>query len=764
MLTFKDYLSQEGYKENYYQDSDENSYIYKLWEKSRQDIFEWILEESSFESTASLPNLDMPSQVILSGLLIMADWIASSEEFFPLIEVQAGYIPQKLVERHGYDKWKEHETWSAKEVNDIEEVYKKRFGFTAREFQKNFSEIINVIKDPGIIILESHMGSGKTEAGLIGVEQLAFKNGCNGMYFGLPTQATSNGMFSRIVNWLENVESETPVSLRLSHSKAYLNETFNALSDWAKENSNDDNSIMISQWFSGRKTALLDEFVVGTVDQFLMIALKQKHLALRHLGISKKVILIDEVHAYDAYMNQFLQQALKWMAAYNIPVILLSATLPTKTREMLVKHYMAGKGVKANKVKLSDSSSYPIMTYSDGYEVKQYDDFDTPTNKIIEVKKLQENELISLINRLIDRDGGIVGIVVNTVSRAQKIGHKLAKAFGAEFVEILHSGFIATERIKKEEELIKTIGKNGSRPKKKIVIGTQVIEQSLDIDFDVLISDLAPMDLLLQRSGRLHRHENKRNINMSSPILYIMGCSETLDFDKGFSAVYGDYLLHRTQYFIPDKINIPMDIPILVQKVYGSDKIAAERHLEKKIMEFKAEHDRRVKRKKEKAKIYRLGDPIIKKGKKDVSLIGWIKNTIPDDSEERAYAQVRDTFETVEVIALKKVDSGYTLIGMYDDISQEIDNSAVAKEIAKNTLVLPREFTVEYKIDKTLEILEKYNNKCLNEWRDTKWLHGALGIIFEEDNVDRNKYTFSIDGKSIVYDKKYGVYVEKEGG
>ena len=146
-------------------------------------------------------------------------------------------------------------------------------------------------------------------------------------------------------------------------------------------------------------------------------------------------------------------------------------------------------------------------------------------------------------------DGGIIGIIVNTVKRAQELAIQLADQYGEDWVELLHSSFLATERVRKEKELMQMLGKGEvcKRPWRKIIVGTQVIEQSLDIDFDVMISELAPVDLLIQRLGRLYRHERVRPKGCEMPRLYLLGCSDQLEFDSGSQAVYGGCLLTRTQ-------------------------------------------------------------------------------------------------------------------------------------------------------------------------------------------------------------------------
>ncbi len=223
------------------------------------------------------------------------------------------------------------------------------------------------------------MGIGKTEAALVAVEQLAYKSGRSGMFFGLPTQATSNGIFSRILEWLPKIKNDEDevVTVRLAHGKAYLNEKFASLAKGIDIDGELNSCVAVNEWFSGKKTAALDDFVVGTVDQFLMLALKQRHLPLRHLGFSKKVVVIDEVHAYDAYMSQYLMRSISWMGTYGVPVVILSATLPEERRVELIKSYMLGMGIKFTKEerakisRLIKTDAYPLITYNEGSSIFQ---------------------------------------------------------------------------------------------------------------------------------------------------------------------------------------------------------------------------------------------------------------------------------------------------------------------------------------------------------------------------------------------------------
>ncbi len=757
--------SQKSYPSNYYQDEKKDSLVYQKWKSTQEAFLNWALTETGFNSVSQLPKIKQPAQVILSGLLIMSDWIASNEHFFPLLSLDETDVKSKSQRiETGFKKWKKSNLWQPETFVDLVTLYQERFGFSPRNFQLILSQTIEKTTNPGIVILEAPMGLGKTEAALAVSEQLSSKKGCSGLFFGLPTQATSNGIFKRIEQWTENIKGNNSdhFSIQLVHGKAALNTDFIELPKGNTINMDDseNGSIFVNEWFSGRKTSALDDFVVGTVDQFLMVALKQKHLALRHLGFSKKVVVIDEVHAYDAYMSQYLLEAIRWMGAYGVPVVILSATLPAQQREKLIRSYMAGMGVKWRDIENTDQikiDAYPLITYNDGPNIHQVKTFEKQEQKNIYIHRLPEERLFDIVKEAID-NGGVVGIIVNMVRKSQELARNFSDIFGDDMVDLLHSNFIATERIRKEKDLLQEIGKKAMRPPKKIIIGTQVIEQSLDIDFDVLISDLAPMDLLIQRIGRLHRHKIKRPQKHEVARFYVLGTFEEFDFDEGTRLVYGDYLLARTQYFLPDKIRLPDDISPLVQKVYNSDLTITfpKPEFHKKYLDAKIEHDDKIKNKETKAKSYRIANPVLKKSRvRTNSLIGWLKNLHPNDSEEKAYAQVRDIEDTVEVIALKKISDGYGLFIENKDISQNITDPIIAKKVAQNTLRLPMSLSKAYNIDQTINELERYNNSHLSQWRNSSWLKGSLGIIFDKNNE------FILNGFKLLYDEKYGVTIER---
>ena len=223
-----------------------------------------------------------------------------------------------------------------------------RFGFAPNAVQRAVLEAVDTAAEPGILILEAQMGVGKTEAALAAAEIMANRFGLGGVFFGLPTQATANGIFPRLLGWADTQSEETlPQAIKLAHGMAELNESYLRLQGRGvqlEEDAQEEHQVQVHQWFRGNKQALLANFVIGTVDQLLLAALAQKHVMLRHLGLAGKVVIIDECHAYDTYMNCYLDRALEWLGWYKVPVILLSATLPARRRTELVEAYQQKKG------------------------------------------------------------------------------------------------------------------------------------------------------------------------------------------------------------------------------------------------------------------------------------------------------------------------------------------------------------------------------------------------------------------------------------
>ena len=169
--------------------------------------------------------LNLTSELLLTGLLIMADWIASNSRYFPLIPVEElgdeSLYPAR-VER-AWQKFAPTLPWEVQEAAADPAEFRERFGFLPNEVQQAMLEAVNNAQEPGIFILEAQMGVGKTEAALAAAEVLAQRCGEGGIFFGLPTQATANGIFGRLLDWAQKQSDGLEHSIRLAHGMAQMN-------------------------------------------------------------------------------------------------------------------------------------------------------------------------------------------------------------------------------------------------------------------------------------------------------------------------------------------------------------------------------------------------------------------------------------------------------------------------------------------------------------------------------------------------------------
>jgi len=733
------------------------------WFKVQNEIVQYALESAGYEKLSDLPEISQEAQMIYSGLIIMTDWLASNTIYYPLFSLDEDLSRADLDKRHqtGWEKLDLPFGYRCDYINNESEIWEKRFDFSNPNYiQQKVLDVAHKMNG-GLMVIEAPMGSGKTEAALLAAEIFMTQQQRTGVFFALPTQATSDGIYPRFEKWINRLDDEKH-SFQLSHGKAQFNEKYMALErlgggygvavddpDFNAKNkkssflTEDEHGAVVHTWFEGGKKALLADFVVGTIDQLLMVALKQKHVMLRHLGIANKVVIIDECHAYDAYMSHYLHRVLNWLGAYNVPVIILSATLPTEKRKLLVTQYLGIPRKKARNMRdqWTESEEYPLITYTKGKEVFQETlDYDKDLEKTVSIVRLEEERLTNLLAEW--KNGACVGIIVNTVKRAQELAERLWCEYG-ENVELLHSAFIATERVKKEQRLLSLIGREGERPEFLIVVGTQVLEQSLDIDFDVLITDLCPMDLLIQRIGRLHRHNRPRPKGMENPVCYILNSDK---LESGSKAIYGELLLARTMAILPESIRLPSSIAPLVQRVYAIDDclgIDPERY-----DKMKDDFTKRINIQENKAGEFRIPN-----FESNSTIHKLLRRAFIADGE----AKVRDSESTFEVLLVQKTHQGIKLIG-YDMIfsADIVPESKDAKIIAKQGIRLPNALCQKWNIEGTIKELEKQTLTYLRPWQGSPWLKGELFLILDE------QLKATLNGYALRYDEKRGLTYEKE--
>lgn len=746
----------------------------QLFESLWKEWIDFSLECAGFSELSDLPDMAVPAQVVISGMLITADWIASNTTYFPLISAdqkgEFGDYPKRI--ENAWTTIGFPNMWESKARFGLDdEAFKERFGFLPNPTQADIISTATDAESSGIYIIEAPMGLGKTEAALALSEILAARAGAGGMFFGMPTQATSNGIFPRLEKWADGLaeDEQTLLAIKLAHGNAALNENYRELfTGHSNLNIESDSGLIVHDWFSGRKQTLLSDFVIGTVDQLLMAALKQKHVMLKHFGLSGKVVVVDECHAYDAYMSQYLDMAIKWLGIYKVPVIILSATLPEKRRAELIEAYTDSEKHRAKHTEayvdktIADeawkhSLAYPLLTYTENNAVKQKALAFDGENKEVSVRRINRDEVAATAGYAVER-GGCVGLIVNTVRKAQEIAAELQSAFPKAEVIIMHAQFIMTDRAKREEQILKRVGKRSTPESRRglIIVGTQVLEQSLDLDFDLMITELCPMDLLLQRTGRLHRHNRVRPQGLETASCFVL--DETDDsFDSGSAAIYGEWLLMRTRALLPNKLTIPSDIPLLVQQTYDETNNEMLGELTEGMKKAQEENKLRTGKKRRSAENYLISKPSNKKGK---CLDGWLDNDIKPNNEQTGEKAVRDGDPSVDVIALMRDREG--LIRIIADKSETIipaDRPPSREEallIARQKLRLPGFFGRRWKIDDTIEQLEAETQNVFSAWQDSALLKEEVVLLFDEDlNAD-------LAGVQLHYDIKTGLTYEKE--
>ena len=379
---------------------------------------------------------------------------------------------------------------------------------------------MDVSNGPELFILEDVTGSGKTEAAMMLAHRLMAQGQANGLYIALPTMATANAMYERMAEVYRALYAENHrPSLILAHSASHLSELFqtalfsNYEADSTYAEWEDTASVQCSRWLADhRKAALLAEVGIGTLDQALLGILPARHQSLRLLGLANKVLIVDEVHAYDAYMNKLLKTLLYFHARFGGCAILLSATLPYQTRQDLVEAFR--RGLDGEHVELS-STDYPLLTSSSAYRLNELElDTRDEVKRKVDVELIFDEETVfALIRRAVEK-GKCVCWVRNTVFDAREAYAQLLDFPWVDRgkLSLFHSRFTLADRLELEKRVQKRFGKDSAPDDRlgQILVATQVVEQSLDLDFDIMISDLAPMDLLIQRAGRLCRHVRDR--------------------------------------------------------------------------------------------------------------------------------------------------------------------------------------------------------------------------------------------------------------
>ncbi len=625
------------------------------WKQARAELMGHVASSVQLPDERLPVQIDNASALLLAGLISVADWIGSNTEYFPYAvldgnaplpvelsafaaeyTVRAQSNAQQALQRLGWLGWTpltqpaaftELFPWIT-EPNDMQDTLIARAG---------------AIKEPSLFIVEAPMGEGKTEGAMYLADCWSATFGERGCYFAIPTTATSDQMFNRVHDYLLRRYPSDVVNLQLLHGRSALSAEFTELQRNGErlftpgEIDLDGGAgtlpgVVATEWFTYRKRGLLAPFGVGTVDQGLLGILQTRHVFVRLFGMAHKTVIIDEVHAYDVYMTTLLERLLEWLAALGSSVVLLSATLPAGRRQRLLDAYLHGAG-QAD-VQRPENKPYPRVTWGSSVGAGSATvETSLRSQKTVHLGWIDgevpdgAGGIFTLGERLREalRAGGCAAVICNTVNRAQAVYRALKSYFpavaddGEPELDLFHARFLYDQRDRRARRAMRRFGKSGGsvaaedgtelpvrRPQRAVLVATQVIEQSLDLDFDLMVSDHAPVDLLLQRAGRLHRHERQRPAPLEQTYLWLTSPEEVTEdvprFDGGTAAIYDAHILLRSWLALRDRstIDIPDEVEYLVEFVYGEQPCsdAATEHLwqewhttQQKLVQLQDKHE-----------------------------------------------------------------------------------------------------------------------------------------------------------------------------
>jgi CRISPR-associated endonuclease/helicase Cas3 len=513
----------------------------------------------------------------LAGQVVLCDWIASNEGFYQDGRLSGIDDPAEYFEK----------------VREVAATWIQRLGLERTVGEAKPGALVQAPRPiqqalldndipPGLVIIEAPMGEGKTEAAWMLAEKWR-AYGYHGVFMALPTMATSDSLFARYRDdYLRKLERSEDA--HLIHGMAWLRDENEPENPPNVGEPGDDRSL-VAAWFRPTRKAMLAPHGVGTVDQAMLAGMNVRFGFLRLFGLADRVLVIDEVHAYDAYMSAIIKRLLQWCACLKIPVVLLSATLSATQRNAMIEAYtgslLPSRGEEAGSE--GAVAPYPLITIAQPGQEATTIQAQASSKRTLKLEThaglLGDAAKTATMAKSLVENGGCCCVILNTVKQAQAV----YAALRDEIPTLLfHARFTAEDRDRITQQVLERFGKGrwigegdarrfvpADRPERFILVATQVVEQSLDVDFDYMITEIAPMDLLLQRSGRLHRHLPRNH----DPVLHIL-TPEPGDLRFGGTGyVYACKPLLRTLALLNmrSQLSLPEDFRDIIEKTYGKE-------------------------------------------------------------------------------------------------------------------------------------------------------------------------------------------------
>ena len=565
---------------------------------------------------ASLEEIDEQRAISLSwqlnGLTVQSDWIGSNVDWFAPCE------PGISID----DYWQgalQRATQAIAEANlhavrPVQPSVDKFLpsGVHLHPMQEAVQSC-DLPNGPILGLIEDTTGAGKTEASLILAARMMQAGKADGLFFALPTMATANAMLSRIEDVAPHLFDVMP-TLGLAHGRAHLSRGFEQIK--GRDGSNPEDGPHCGKWLSDdRRRILLSDVGVGTIDQALFAVLPTRFNGLRLRALSRKVLIVDEAHSYDPYMDAQLERLLTFQARLGGSAIVMTATLPTQKRDRFIKAFQQGlvqpslsRGTRRPQPKATpvEQPPYPALTIAGKTATLTAVEPAKPAIRRTGIQRLPDSiEAVDLI-----ADASARGAACVWIRNAVDDAIKAVEALNAKGVQadLLHARFAICDRLDKEQVQQRRFGKFGSGREGRVLVATQVAEQSLDLDFDVMVSDLAPIGAMIQRAGRLWRHIDVRPAStrpVDEPILHILSPDpHKVDSDRwlhqvlehGGAWVYPPTVTWRSALtiFNAGELRTPDGLRALIEAVEGMDLPPVPEVLESK--EFKHEGQKIVER------------------------------------------------------------------------------------------------------------------------------------------------------------------------
>jgi len=555
----------------------------------------------------------------LAGLEVLADWLGSNAQFFPYrsepLDLHTYWetiaLPRAClaVQATGL------EAHAARQWHGAEEL----LTFARLTPLQEYAATVELGSGPQIFLLEDVTGAGKTEAAFLLAHRMMAAGLAHGLYFALPTMATANQMYERTASIYRHLYADGEIpSLVLAHAARQMVEGFRSSIIASGESPTErpvpselpTASAQLNAWLAdSKKKALLADVGVGTIDQALLGILPVRHQSLRLLGLAGKVLIVDEVHAYDKYMAKLLEKLVEAQAMQSGCVVLLSATVPAQLRSRLMAAFARGREWRNDTI--ATDERYPLATQLTDKETRvEACETRKKLKRSVTIQPLHSEQDVAEKMLLIASNGHCACWIRNTVEDARR-GYEYLREAVAERVGLFHSRFAIADRLMIEKNVLRDFGKNSEPSKRRgrLLVATQVVEQSLDLDFDELFIDLAPMDLVIQRAGRLRRHARTADGALQpdgadergKPVLHIL-CPEWAEepstdwysrlFPKGQYVYHNVGDLWRTaralheakQIITPGTPGQKGSVRWLIESVYGAGAVAIPATLEKQTL------------------------------------------------------------------------------------------------------------------------------------------------------------------------------------